>query len=1090
MRPWFAKGDAVLNVLEMLGQAGIIQTADGVIQAANSCAGQLFGQSTEDLRGRRLTELGVVFGDARKDWRQEGRLPWEVAVQTGNPIVKDLISIASRPDVRKKWCEVSCMPMLGNAEEVCVVFGACRDGQQSDFLSDAQLIEDPAALKAQMERLDLALQATGMGTWRYDFNAGEIFLDAAACHHFGFSQASITLAQLKERIHPEDLSIFQAHHLAPPEYPGAGGMTGEYRVVHADGSLKWLAITSSVQYGAREVGSLPVSSIGVVLDLSECKHAELALHDASVKLSMIAENVDDVIWIMNPATGKLTYVSPSLYKMLGYRPQELINGTLELIVRPYTYQEIQQTLPARLDALAAGDETARTRVDEIMQVRKDGQKVLAEVVTTVLTDEQGQATMIVGVTRDIGRRVELEQAMRQTEEIQRALLEAFSESVLLITPEGGGIMANSHTLKRLGITIEQFKATNVFDLLPADLVESRKAQVEQVVHTGQRIQFEDQRFGRTIVNQIEPITDSFGNVSMLAIFGFDITDRIRSEEKLRDSEARFRTLIESGPLAIVMVRKGMILYANAQVLRLFGYDSAEALIDHPLVSLYAHEESLQALDAYSSWSRGEIPGIQLERIGIKRDGTRFDLFVSINKVHFPDGPAEIAFFTDITERRRNEKELARYREHLEELIEERTTVQRLLADEKELLSTTLMSIGEGVIVTDKEGFITLINRSAEKITGFAAVESLDQPIINILPLHDSATQEAYADVIDSLIALDVTSKTGGEYKSPTLICRNGSKLLLSTSTSALRSALGEVVGYVIVFQDITERHRFESQTNLSLKMEAIGQLAAGIAHEINTPTQYIGDNLKFLNKAFSRYTELLDIYQQTLEEHLGQAVSQKTLDSLTEVKRQKKIQLYNSEVPNAVEEALEGIERVRKIVLAMREFTHPSEKEKKLADINHGIETTIAISRNEWKYVAEMEAHLDQNLPLVNCQIDEINQVILNMIVNAAQAIREKHPSGSEQKEMISISTCQDGQRVRIIIRDSGPGIPLAIRARIFDPFFTTKGIGKGTGQGLSLAHNIIVKKHHGTILVDSEVGKGTTFTIELPLDDFDKGLS
>ncbi len=166
----------------------------------------------------------------------------------------------------------------------------------------------------------------------------------------------------------------------------------------------------------------------------------------------------------------------------------------------------------------------------------------------------------------------------------------------------------------------------------------------------------------------------------------------------------------------------------------------------------------------------------------------------------------------------------------------------------------------------------------------------------------------------------------------------------------------------------------------------------------------------------------------------------------------------------------------------MREFSHPSEKGKNLAEINHGIETTVIISRNEWKYCAEMELNLDNELPLVFCQIDEINQVILNMIVNAAQAIQEKTPSGSEQKGKILISTRKWEDKVLITVQDTGNGIPLEIRSRIFDPFFTTKGIGKGTGQGLSMAHNIIVNKHYGRISVDSDLGQGSTFTIELPI--------
>jgi signal transduction histidine kinase len=215
---------------------------------------------------------------------------------------------------------------------------------------------------------------------------------------------------------------------------------------------------------------------------------------------------------------------------------------------------------------------------------------------------------------------------------------------------------------------------------------------------------------------------------------------------------------------------------------------------------------------------------------------------------------------------------------------------------------------------------------------------------------------------------------------------------------------------------------------------------------------------------------------------LKSPITQDDLDQLDELARQKKVSYYANEIPRAIEESLDGTERVRKIVLAMREFSHPSEKEKRFSDLNHGIETTSVISRNEWKYCAELVTDLDGDLPLVYCQIDEINQVVLNMIVNAAQAIQGKLPPRSEQKGKILIRTRKHGNKVLITVQDTGCGIPPEIRARIFDPFFTTKGVGKGTGQGLSMAHNIIVKKHHGIIIVDSEPGQGTTFTIELPV--------
>jgi PAS domain S-box-containing protein len=420
---------------------------------------------------------------------------------------------------------------------------------------------------------------------------------------------------------------------------------------------------------------------------------------------------------------------------------------------------------------------------------------------------------------------------------------------------------------------------------------------------------------------------------------------------------------------------------------------------------------------------------------------------------------------------------------LQEEINQRVSYQSMLAAEKELLSTTVMSLAEGVIITDDEGMIILFNQSAETITGYETYEILNQPLYEVFQILDPISHQIVPDVIQNLIEMTRRQEQDPGYKAPMLIQKSGERIMVSGSIASLKSAEGKSMGHVIVFQDVTERLKVEAQTALSQKMEAIGQMAAGIAHEINTPIQYVGDNLRYLQKAVSRFEEILDAYQQLPVEEC-QGISPELLDHLAEVKKRTRIAHYLGESSVAVQESLEGVERVRKIVMAMREFSHPSEKEKKLADINHGIETTIAISRNEWKYSAELETDLDPQLPAVVCQIDEINQVILNMIINAVQAIQEKYPPETGEKGKITISTLKFNDYIHIKIKDTGVGIPEEIRQRIFDPFFTTKGVGKGTGQGLSLAHQIIVQKHKGKIYVDSMAGEGTTFTIELPVGE------
>jgi signal transduction histidine kinase len=187
------------------------------------------------------------------------------------------------------------------------------------------------------------------------------------------------------------------------------------------------------------------------------------------------------------------------------------------------------------------------------------------------------------------------------------------------------------------------------------------------------------------------------------------------------------------------------------------------------------------------------------------------------------------------------------------------------------------------------------------------------------------------------------------------------------------------------------------------------------------------------------------------------------------------------EVPRAIEQTLDGVNRVAKIVRAMKEFSHPSSEGKVAADVNRLIDNTITVANNEWKYVADLVRDFDPSLPLVPCIAGELNQVILNLIVNAAHAIGESIKADPGRKGIITITTRAAEAGVEIRVKDTGTGIPVEARAKIFDPFFTTKAVGKGTGQGLTIAHGVIVKKHGGRLSFETEMGVGTTFVIHLP---------
>jgi signal transduction histidine kinase len=283
--------------------------------------------------------------------------------------------------------------------------------------------------------------------------------------------------------------------------------------------------------------------------------------------------------------------------------------------------------------------------------------------------------------------------------------------------------------------------------------------------------------------------------------------------------------------------------------------------------------------------------------------------------------------------------------------------------------------------------------------------------------------------------------------------------------------------------DITELRRLGRELTAAQKLESVGRLAAGVAHEINTPVQFVSDNVQFARASMTAIATVILAYRALQEAaHQGGNV----LEAATRAKQAEaavELDYLMKDIPLALEGAVEGLARIATIVRSMKEFAHPDQAEKTLADLNQAIRSTLVIAHNEYKYVAEIDTQFGE-LPLVPCYLGEINQVVLNLIINAAHAISDViKDTGSLGKLTISTRFDADADAVEVVIADSGSGIPESARNRIFDPFFTTKEVGKGTGQGLAIAHSVIVKKHGGTLRFETECGKGTAFFIRLPVN-------
>jgi len=310
-----------------------------------------------------------------------------------------------------------------------------------------------------------------------------------------------------------------------------------------------------------------------------------------------------------------------------------------------------------------------------------------------------------------------------------------------------------------------------------------------------------------------------------------------------------------------------------------------------------------------------------------------------------------------------------------------------------------------------------------------------------------------------------------------------------TTKSPLRDEGGEIIGTFGITRNITERMlaeklrgEMEEQLRLAQKLESIGRLATGVAHEINTPTQFIVSNLHFLNDAFTKIKTILAQYHALRIVAADSPACAAAVEAALALENEIELQYLSDEIPVCLRQSLDGLDRVARIVASLNELARTNSSQATPVDLNRLIEAAITVSRHEWKYLAEMISELDPNLPSVPCIVDEFNQIMLKLIMNAAQAIGDTLKKSGTQSGRITVRTRHAPPWAVVEVEDTGAGIPEEIRSRIFEPCFATKALDQGTGQGLALVREVVVNHHHGRIDFVSELGRGTSFILKLPL--------
>jgi PAS domain S-box-containing protein len=664
---------------------------------------------------------------------------------------------------------------------------------------------------------------------------------------------------------------------------------------------------------------------------------------------------------------------------------------------------------------------------------------------------------------DTGSRIVVQKALHESERRFQAAFEHAGIGMALMDISGKWLQVNRALCNFLGYASSELLTTNFQALThPDDLsrgVQSLKDFVDGNLGVFQMEKRYIHKSGHVVWGLLtaSPISNREGRPAYLVVQVQDISQRKEAEEALREREAQLQLLLDSTAEGIYGLNlEGNCTFSNSACLKLLGYGNASDLLGKNMHTLlhprYADGSPYPVEQCSIHNGREECAHVDCD-VKWKANGTSYYVACWSHQVR-REGKAlgSVVTFVDITSRRWAEEGL------------------RAEHTESELFINSVPSI---LIGTDACGQITRWNLAAAKAFSLPASAVSGRSLKNCGIKWVTPTTEAE---IDSWIRIEELPRN---IELP--FEKAGERRFLGLTVNRVMFAHEESFGLLITGADITERILLEQQLRQAQKLEAIGQLAAGIAHEINTPTQYVGDNNTFIKESWSSISSVARAAQRLDDESKTEAISGEALATLTRCIDEADLPYLLEEIPKAIDQSLEGVHRVAKIVRAMKEFSHPSSEEKTALDINRAIETTITVARNEWKYVCDVETFFDPGLPLVPCHAGELNQTILNLVINAAHAIRQVVSDGVS-KGKIRITTRQDLDQVEISIEDTGCGIPEEIQSRIFEPFFTTKPVGQGTGQGLALAHTTIVRRHDGRLWFETIAGKGTTFFIRLPV--------
>jgi PAS domain S-box-containing protein len=939
-----------------------------------------------------------------------------------------------RKDGSTFWAEVSSTPTTDEEGNITGFLGVTRD------ISERKKAEE--ALKESEERLRLALDATNTGLWDMNLKTGQVYQSPRIFTSLGYELDEIptTWEQFQRLVHPDDLEHMKKRLQEYLE------MNSEYRteIRIRKKSGEWCWFIDSGEAIERDKGGRPIRMVGTIVDICELKKAERALRESEERYRSVVENSTLGIFRTSPE-GRVLTANPALAEIMGYEsPLEIIDTIEDLAEQVYENPEDRKRV------LQMMQEKGKA-ITELSFRRKDGQKIIAGINMWSVLDEEGKFRFIEGFLEDITEKKANEEKLK----LYRRIFMETSDGIMITEPDGKVLDFNPASLQQSGYSDKEMRGQNITKFIYREDIKkiARDLQQSGKYRGESRVQHKDGSL--TYVDlSIFPITHEDGGVICNVGMGRDITEHKKAEEALRKERDKAQRYLDIAGVIIVAIDEDQkVSLVNRRGATIFGY-AEEEIIGKNWFDNYVPENIREDVKAaFEKLMIGEIEPVEY-----------FE-----NTIQTKDGEERLIAWHN-TVLRDEEGSIIGTLSSGEDITEQKLAAEALRESEKKF---RVMSAAahDAIVMIDNDGDVTYWNKAAEKIFGYSSGEMRGKNLHEILApsRYHQAQKEGFNK-------FRTTGKGAAVGKTLELegLKKDGTEVSVELSMSSVKlKGRWNAIG---IMRDITERKQAEEvirQANIKLqkafdelkaaqsqlvqteKMASMGRLVAGVAHEFNNPIGAVMSSSKNLKTGLNKFETICNQAKEAICEFRPQM---KTV--LTAMKSSQQV-------------IDEGSQRVAKIVKRLRAFARLDEAELQLADIHQSIEEALQLLPTGWDERITLVRSYGQ-LPKFTYFPSRMNQALNNVLVNAVEAIKGKGK--------IHIATLVEKESAVIAIQDSGVGMSPEVKEHIFDPGITTKSRGVGTGLGMAISFQII-RDHRGSIAVDSEVGKGTTVTLTIPLE-------